>query len=473
MRLITILLIFFFPVVSLFAQPLEKSFTIPKKTRLCPTDTKRGDREFSGHGPRVTGTARLIKVGKTRLRLDLDLYAVETKSDWTEARGDWSYTAYTAPSGYYIKSVESNKSYSRGYYIDKDHSLDKLTQSGGTESGYKITGGKLVKQFDFKGDTGGKDIGNCTTDDVYMNVHFNSVKVTVQRPETLIQSLAARTSFPVNKANKMSKELIGVAHDNQNWYFTQSESLWKIPVSFNLTTLDKLQPENTQMMEIPPLLQRRGYNRFGDLEYYRGYLFVALEGEGRVEEKPLIAVFSASNLELMETIPLDDWQQTIGWCAIDPIRGYLYSSESNSSYLIKKYKVNILGENVSLNSPSDYKIYTSSGNRLNLRDVKGGTFSANGRYFFLVNGTADPSSSTRRVWSFNLRSRRAMRVATYGNGIEPQSITYWNIGSRAPGISGHLHLITLKHPPESRDEFSFRHYNISEYTGWYEAVPTN
>lgn len=474
MRLITIFLSLFFLLPTLIAQPLERSFTIPKKTRLCPRDTKRGDREFSGNGPKVTGTARLVKVGKTRLKLELSLYVVETKSDWTEAKRDWTYSnVYTAPSGYYIKSVESNKSYSRGFYIDKDHSLDKLTQTGGTESGYKITGGKLVKQFDFKGDTGGKDIGNCTTDDVYMNVHFNSVKVTIQRPETLIQSLSTRTSFPVNRANKMSQDLNGLAHDSQNWFFTQSGSLWKVPVSFNLASIDKLQPEGSKMVEIPPLLQRRGYNRFGDLDYYAGYLFVALEGEGRVEEKPMIAVFSANNLELIETIALDTWQTTIGWCAIDPSKGYLYSSVANSSFLIKKYKVNVQGNKVSLGSPSDYKIYTSTGSRLNLRDLKGGSFSSNGRYLFLVNGNADPNTATRRVWSFNVRSRRAMRVASYGSGVEPKSITYWNIGSKAPGVSGHLHMITLKQPPESRDEFSFRHYSVTEYTGWYEAMPTN
>lgn len=473
MKRIILFLTFSLLLISVSAQPLEKTFTISKKTRLCPTDTRRGDREFKGHGPKVTGEARLVKVGKTRLNVKLDLYAVETKSDWTEARGTWTYGAYTAPSGYYIKSIEPNKSYSKGFYIDKDHSLDKLTQTGGTEGSYKITNGKLVKQFDFMGDTGGNDIGNCTTGDVYMNVHFNSVKVTIQKPETLIQTLSNKTSFPVNKSNKMSQDLNGLTHDSQNWYFTQSESLWKIPVSFNLSSLDKLQPENTKMMEIPPLLQRRGYNRFGDLDYYKGYLFVALEGEGRVEEKPRIAVFSADNLELIETIPVEDWQKTIGWCGIDATKGYLYTSEANSSLLIKKYKITVSGETVSLGSPSDYKIYTSSGVRLNLRDLKGGTFSSNGRYLFLVNGNADPNSFYRRVWSFNLRSRRAMRVASYGSGMEPQSISYWNIGSKAPGISGHLHQITLNRSAESRDAFTFRHYAITEFTGWYESTPTN
>jgi hypothetical protein len=52
-------------------------------------------------------------------------------------------------------------------------------------------------------------------------------------------------------------------------------------MSFDLNGMGKLQPVSTQMVGIPPYLKRQGYRRFGDLDGYRVFVFVALEGDGR------------------------------------------------------------------------------------------------------------------------------------------------------------------------------------------------
>ena len=144
----------------------EVSFVPSAITRLCPTWIG-GDKEFDGHGPDVQASASLkISTTKKSLYVDLYLHEKETQSDWTECRGNLSRTVYTTPTGWSIKEIITD-TYSSASYRDTDHDIDYPT----------VTGGKLVKQFAIMGDTGGNDVGNCTTDDAYMNVYFNSVTI--------------------------------------------------------------------------------------------------------------------------------------------------------------------------------------------------------------------------------------------------------------------------------------------------------
>jgi hypothetical protein len=38
----------------------------------------------------------------------------------------------------------------------------------------------LVREFQIKGDTGGKDIGNCTSDDAYLSLFLRPLRVFIQ-----------------------------------------------------------------------------------------------------------------------------------------------------------------------------------------------------------------------------------------------------------------------------------------------------
>lgn len=151
------------------SQAVEKEFrefTPEAFTRLCP-ELIGGDKDFKGHGPRVEARATLsIRNNSTEVWVDLYLHAKETTKNWTEAEGRWEEKLWTAPAGMVIHKIktdiESNTSYN-----DSNHELDKPA----------IRGGSLVKQFEIMGDTEGNDVGNCTDNDVYMNVYFNPVKV--------------------------------------------------------------------------------------------------------------------------------------------------------------------------------------------------------------------------------------------------------------------------------------------------------
>lgn len=148
-----------------------RRFTPAAIKRLCP-DHVGGDREFKGHGPDVTARATLsIRGGSKEVWVSLYLHAKETRSNWTEAEGGWERKLWTAPEGFVIDRFATDRA-SEATHRDTDHQLDRPA----------VRGGALVESFEIMGDTGGNDVGNCTADDVYMNVYFNEVRV-VLRPQ--------------------------------------------------------------------------------------------------------------------------------------------------------------------------------------------------------------------------------------------------------------------------------------------------
>jgi hypothetical protein len=74
--------------------------------QLVPTKVMKGDREFDGHGPDVTTTVN-VKISDDGSKLEARVYfkAKETQHDWSETKGEWLRTVYTAPSGKKIKKI--------------------------------------------------------------------------------------------------------------------------------------------------------------------------------------------------------------------------------------------------------------------------------------------------------------------------------------------------------------------------------
>ncbi|MEJ2155542.1 MAG: hypothetical protein P8X96_09420 [Desulfobacteraceae bacterium] len=448
-----IVILFMLAPASALAQAKSiKRLTIPTKSRLCPKDTHRGDREFKGHGPDVTATARLRIDARTRVTLFLTLHAIETRKDWTEARGDWTYQIYKAPIGFKVNRILSD-AVSEAKYRDTNHKLDVP----------KVTKGNLVRRFEINGDTSGNDIGNCTTGDVYMNVRFNPVRIEIQELEKIITRFTNRSDYPRQSVNKLSQNIRAIASNGAHWYFTQSGSLWKIPVSFDLNSLGLLLPASAKAIDIPPFLERKGYRRFGDLDYYRGYIFAALEGDGRVKDRPLVAVFRATDLALEKTISMGRWLKSIGWIAINPVTGNLYTSQAALTPVAKRFKVKIAPEDVTLAPASNYALHQRNGGGLSLQNPQSGTFSADGRYLFVV----DRQGPTSRLMSFNRRTGREMVSSLFiSKGTGLMAVSYVNTGTKAPGVRGVLHVVMRQPDPQARHAFSLKHYSVVEGFDW-------
>lgn len=424
-----------------------QTFRIPSRSRLCPTNTGRGDREFKGHGPDVTAKARLSLHNRNRIALNLSLYAVETKKDFTETRGNWQFPVCNVPSGYKINRILTSAR-SDTSYRDTNHKLDFPA----------IRNGTLVRRFEINGDTSGNDIGNCTTGDVYMNVHFNTARLEIQRLEKIVSRMDLQNDYPVQLVNKLSKGVRSVSHDNSFWYISQLESIWKIPVSVDYKSISKLDPASIQIAELPPFLKRKGYSRFGDSDQHNGRLYISLEGDGPVTNRPLLVIFKTSSMKLIGMVPMKQWQNSIAAVAVNPASGLLYMTNAGLSKSARRYRANLIGEKFSLTPVSTYTLLDRIGRNINFGLIKSGSFSADGRYLFLLSA----SGNNGQLISFNHRTRKEMLRRALPAGPIPQAVSYWNTGVRAPGIRGHLHLITLLPNANDRDAFSIKHYRVRE-----------
>lgn len=285
-------------------------------------------------------------------------------------------------------------------------------------------------------------------------------------------------NYPSERQNGWSHELNGVAHDSNNWFFTQNKKLWKFPVSHDLNKkVTKPDPsQGIRQVGIP----LEGYNHFGDLDHYDGYLFVPLTGGS--ERPPRIAVFRSSNLRYVGSaaVPL----QGLGWVAIHPTSRFsdkvlLYTSDKHVTpdQPIRTYTVDLARLNqgqVRIEPHGSLRAYDESGNELTLRHMQGGTFSDDGCYIYLVNGYAEDFDPDKGgVMVFNVATGKRVARSTNGHGDfnyefhpgwskyeEPEGITFWNLNDgRAPGIRGQLHVIMLDND-HNADDFYFKHYDI-------------
>jgi hypothetical protein len=290
---------------------------------------------------------------------------------------------------------------------------------------------------------------------------------------------------PTDRDNGWSEGLQGVGHDQNNWFFTQQTRLWKFPLGFDLNRkISGALPTGVKMVSVPAELKAKGYNHFGDLVHYKGFLYIPLEAkEGGNSSRPLLVVYRASNLVFVGSTPLNK-QTRAGWLAINPKDGILYTSGNHMNNMSKliSYRIEFaeLGRNnVVLKSSNTKTLYDENGRDITLKKyMQGGDFSDDGKYLFLVNGTASKSTPARDggIWVFDFKTgKKVLKSAGSGafrfeyrpgapNAEEPEGITYWNFTEgRAPKIKGNLHAILLNNDALSSDNFWFKHYSI-DYT---------
>ncbi len=152
-------------------------------SQLCPKWVG-GDREYNGHGPEVTTNITLRRSGG-QLILGGNMHQRETVSDWSEAKlnkdivmsqrfDGKQYTHIWAPnsSGTFVWTPMPNGSFYDGwtdFYVDTNHSVRTVNSP-------KF----WLLSTTTNGDTGGKDIGNCTSDDAYLTIRTKRIFVQYQ-----------------------------------------------------------------------------------------------------------------------------------------------------------------------------------------------------------------------------------------------------------------------------------------------------
>jgi len=123
--------------------------------KYVPPRAGKGDRDFHGHGPNVTVSAKIEVKNQKEIWATVQMWAKETKKDYTEVYGHTYYTIYRGDKPIEILS----DTFSGASYTDSNHEDDELF----------LGGAELVNKFIVVGDTKGDEAGRQTGVMVYFN----------------------------------------------------------------------------------------------------------------------------------------------------------------------------------------------------------------------------------------------------------------------------------------------------------------
>lgn len=151
---------------------------------LCPTTLTRGDREFNGNGPKVSGSVNVAianREGRTQIVALVEFKAEETKDDWSTVENDFIESLLTNPTAWRAKRIVSPSSKLSSF--EKTFGRNKrslLTITPNSMSGSDISTNGPLKNILIRGDTGGNDISDnseCSDDARIERMAFNTLEV--------------------------------------------------------------------------------------------------------------------------------------------------------------------------------------------------------------------------------------------------------------------------------------------------------
>lgn len=231
-------------------------FSFAQRTLVAPVNPSRifpqwtgGDRDWWGHGPKVTGDIRVvISEGKSQIiafiNLKLDEIDGDSKAEINETR-----LIYSAPAGKQIQSIR--------YPNDLNSHFDFKLPKGGVNRVNPTSSNSPVSHMLIKGDTGGTDIGNNTDDDTYVNIIFRGFVVEL---EPLAAGIKETTIPKTLLAGSIRTQLTGTA-GRLNTYGPRNGDSWFKPRDSWIKFPDAIRPDTMffdQMQEI--LISPRRYN---------------------------------------------------------------------------------------------------------------------------------------------------------------------------------------------------------------------
>jgi hypothetical protein len=233
--------------VSLLAQ---RTLIAPAKQEKIFPAYVAGDRDFWGHGPRVTGTVRVaVTEGKGQIIAFINLRLEETAGDGSAAEINETRLIYNAPAGKQIRSIVTPTNVTSEF--------NTVLSRGGLNRVAPVLRTACVNHLLVNGDGESKDIGNNTTDDSYVSIIFNGFVVELEPlPENVKEFSLPKSLF----ASLVQGQLRGTkgrlntygARVGDSW-FKPNDSWIKFPDSLRRDTMFF-----TQMQEV--LISPRRYN---------------------------------------------------------------------------------------------------------------------------------------------------------------------------------------------------------------------
>jgi len=265
---------------------------------------------------------------------------------------------------------------------------------------------------------------------------------------------------PRNGTPGWSESAQGVTHDDDNWYFTQEKALWRIPRTRDLA-MDVA--GDVLRVGIPAEIDGQGGNHFGDLDCYRGRLYLPLEGAAVAQ----LVVFEAPSLEYRPLFTTSLAQgDSCPWCAIDRRSGLLFSSRFEiDEEGLYAYSVEVSEDNgVDATFVGRFPLFDAEGAPMRVSKVQGGVFSPEGHLYLVSDagvGVLGFDMYTGRLGtrlSIEYNPAKHLGLTTYQ---ELEGLTLWDMDDgAAPGIGGQLHVLMIDNAPLGEDRIYFKHYAV-------------
>ncbi len=280
-----------------------------------------------------------------------------------------------------------------------------------------------------------------------------------------------------------SNDTQGIAHDDNHWFITQTEALWKIPVGLALHSVTATSP-GVLRRGLGFYQALAGFDHTGDPVVYKhngvDYLLVPLEGPGR---PGTIAIFHCGTMNYMRHFALPGQAGDAGWCAVDE-SGIIYSSPQHTSILTSftlDWDRFQLDQTIVLGTRPVEVMRDEQGNILDLVTMQGGEFGPGG-LLYLASGFYTDSNALADREGLHIMEKRTdaqgnafwQRIGHSTRGFghfdyyynpgtltgaeEPEGLTIWDLDDgRAPGIRGQLHATVLSNEIDAGD-IDFKHY---------------
>ena len=283
-------------------------------------------------------------------------------------------------------------------------------------------------------------------------------------------------------------EVQGVAHDQDHWYITQQDALWKIPVEFDLDDLPDSDLIRVKGIVDVSAICSLGYDHFGDLDYYNfngsGYLVIPIEDTddtcGEQAAPYAFAIFKTNyNLDFVgfDTIDTNDGS----WIAVDKAGKIVTSPSWTNTTSLVTYDYNWAG---AAQSPPVVDFTLTMTNTLedwdkqplNIHRSQGAAFSESGELLYVAADGDNDLSIPCAIHVFDTTGTNWRRIAvssqqegapfyyscdtSWNIAEESEGVDYWDLDNgRAPNIRGQLHVLQLDNETfDSDDTIFFEHF---------------
>lgn len=316
--------------------------------------------------------------------------------------------------------------------------------------------------------------------------------------------------YPSSSECDWADDAQGIAHDDNNWFITQSHDIWKIPVEYDLRTvtnapLDVLNPE---LSEYPELA---GYNHLGDPVVYKcsgtDYLLLPLENENGLVQGA-IAILRCTDLSYVAhfalpdpPLPLPPQANDAGWVAVRGSDGALFTSKQHVGpnvqaghsglrvYILDWALLHTSGV-VDVFFQQEIPVFNEQGAPVEFKTMQGGEFAPGDKLLYLISGFLDDDDEEAASEGIHvLETTNYWRVQHSTNGFghfnyyynpgfglpcclnpscctanEPEGLTIWDLDDgRAPNILGQVHALMLDNDAPAVDQgdvYLFHYTNV-------------